>query len=335
MNLIDFYTENNIPEQKEVGTKTVEKKVKEGDEEKTVTEEVPEYETIYPVTALGMSAVEPELAELLFRQFVVGGFTTQGKQGERYESARDTFGGIIGLSKEKMEEITKSIGGTVYENYIGNSMRTKPSLDQQDMMFLANIQGKLGISSEASEKMLLDTQKKILSEEADMLLNGDSSPAAVKVFREKCSSMGLELEADIGISKPRIIKMFEMEVTPSLLDGEITIESGDILSEIQDGLGLTPEEAEQIFEDIIDKRSKIAMGRIKGELLRGRDENCVELIERLVRFAQFVNGELDLDVEENTAWKIFNLYESMDFEAQDEEIVENNKDLLKIALNLN
>jgi len=335
MNLIDFYTENNIPEQKEVGTKTVEKKVKEGDEEKTVTEEVPEYETIYPVTALGMSAVEPELAELLFRQFVVGGFTTQGKQGERYESARDTFGGIIGLSKEKMEEITKSIGGTVYENYIGNSMRTKPSLDQQDMMFLANIQGKLGISSEASEKMLLDTQKKILSEEADMLLNGDSSPAAVKVFREKCSSMGLELEADIGILKPRIIKMFEMEVTPSLLDGEITIESGDILSEIQDGLGLTPEEAEQIFEDIIDKRSKIAMGRIKGELLRGRDENCVELIERLVRFAQFVNGELDLDVEENTAWKIFNLYESMDFEDQDEEIVENNKDLLKIALNLN
>eukprot|EP00560_Eucampia_antarctica_P001206 CAMPEP_0197831662 /NCGR_PEP_ID=MMETSP1437-20131217/11448_1 /TAXON_ID=49252 ORGANISM="Eucampia antarctica, Strain CCMP1452" /NCGR_SAMPLE_ID=MMETSP1437 /ASSEMBLY_ACC=CAM_ASM_001096 /LENGTH=1154 /DNA_ID=CAMNT_0043434679 /DNA_START=92 /DNA_END=3556 /DNA_ORIENTATION=+ len=331
MNLIDFYCENNIPEKNEVGKKTVEKKVVEGDEEKTVSEEVPVFETTYPVTALGMSAVEPELAELLFRQYVVGGFTTQGKQGERYEAARDTFGGIIGLSKDKMQEITKSIGGTVYENYIGNSMRTKPSLDQQDMMFLANIQGKLGISSEASEKMLLDTQKKILSEEAEVVLNVDTAEA-IKTFREKCNSMGMELEADIGLSKDRISRMFETEVTPSLLKGDITIESGDILSEIQDSLGMTPEEAETIFERIIDKRSKNAISTIKAELLRGRDENCVGPIERLVRFSQFVNGELDINVDEAIGWKIYNLYEAMDFSDQDLETVENNKELLKTAL---
>lgn len=333
MNLIDFYNENNISEKNEVGTETVEKTVVEGDETKTVSEDVPVYETIYPVTALGMSAVEPELAELLFRQFVVGGFTTQGKQGERYEASRDTLGGIIGLTKEKMEEITKSIGGTVYENYIGNSMRTKSSLDQQDMMFLANIQGKLGISSEDSEKMLLDTQKKILSEESQAVLNIDT-PEAYKTFREKCNAMGLELEADVGLRKDQIAKMFENEVTPSLLKGEITIESGDILSEIQDSLGMTPEEAETIFESIIEKRSKNAVSTIKAELLRGRDENCIAPIERLVRFSQFVNGELDLNIDESTGWKVFNLYESMDFSGHEEETVETNKDLLKTALKL-
>jgi hypothetical protein len=333
MNLIDFYIENNISEKNEVGTETVEKTVVEGDETKTVSEDVPVYETIYPVTALGMSAVEPELAELLFRQFVVGGFTTQGKQGERYEASRDTLGGIIGLTKEKMEEITKSIGGTVYENYIGNSMRTKSSLDQQDMMFLANIQGKLGISSEDSEKMLLDTQKKILSEESQAVLNIDT-PEAYKTFREKCNAMGLELEADVGLRKDQIAKMFENEVTPSLLKGEITIESGDILSEIQDSLGMTPEEAETIFESIIEKRSKNAVSTIKAELLRGRDENCIAPIERLVRFSQFVNGELDLNIDESTGWKVFNLYESMDFSGHEEETVETNKDLLKTALKL-
>ena len=36
MNLIDFYTENDVAEKKQVGTKTVEEKVKEGEEEKTV-----------------------------------------------------------------------------------------------------------------------------------------------------------------------------------------------------------------------------------------------------------------------------------------------------------
>mmetsp|Transcript_6425 Transcript_6425/g.9333 ORF Transcript_6425/g.9333 Transcript_6425/m.9333 type:complete len:1156 (-) Transcript_6425:162-3629(-) len=334
MNLIDFYTENDIIEQKEIGKKIIQKKVQEGDEEKTVEEEVPEYETIYPITALENCSIETEIAELLYRQFVVGGFTSQGPQGQRYEASRATFGGILGLEEEKMKEITKDIGGTVYENYIGNSMRTKGALDQQDMMFLANIQGKLEISSETSEKMLLETQKKILSEDADVILEENTTPELIKAFREKCNSMGMELEADVGISKARLIRMFEEEVTPALVNGEITIENGDILSEIQESLGLSPEEAEKIFENLLDKRAKSALTRIKSELLRGREENAVDTIVRLVRYAQFVNGELDLEVDEATAWKIFNLYESMDFGEENKDDVAQKKELLSIALNL-
>jgi len=337
MNLIDFYTENKIAEEKEIGTKTIEKKVMEGDEEKTVETEVPDFETVYPVTGLGSGAVAEDLAELLFRQFVVGGFTTQGPQGERYEAARETFGGILGLSKDKQEEVTSSIGGTVYENYISNSMRTKGALDQQDMMFLANIQGKLGISAEKSEEMLLDTQKKILSEEANALLvNEDAPPAMLKAFREKCNSMGLELVADVGLSQHSVEQLFESEVSPALVNGEISLETGDVLSEIQDSLGMLPEDAEKIFLDILVKRAQAVMRRMKAEILRGREENCPELILRLVRYAQFTNGEdLDLSVEESSGWKLFNLYDAMDFEGEDAEAVETNKDVLKRALNLN
>ena len=53
MNLIDFYTENEIAEQKQIGMKTIEKKVMEDDKEKTVTQEVPDYETVYPITGHG------------------------------------------------------------------------------------------------------------------------------------------------------------------------------------------------------------------------------------------------------------------------------------------
>lgn len=334
MNLIDFYTENDIAEKKQIGMKTVEKKVLEDEEEKTITEEVPDYETVYPITGLGSNAVQQELAELLYRQFVVGGFTAKGDQAQRYEDARGALGGILGLENEKMEEITNSIGGTIYENYISQSMRTKGSLDQQDMMFLANIQSKLDISSEDSEKMLLKTQKKILSEEANAIIANESGPEVVKAFREKCNSMGMELEADVGLSKSIIDQMFEAEVSPALVNGDITIESGDILSEIQESFGMTPEDAEKAFLDIILRRAKAAMSRVKAELLRGREENCAEIVERLVRYAQFVNGELELQVEEGTAWKIFNLYESMDFDGADKDAVEANKDMLKIALGL-
>lgn len=334
INLINFYIENDITEKKEVGKKVVEKKVIDGIDEKIVKEEVPDFETIYPISALSMGAIKPEMAELLYRQFVVGGFTTQGSQGARYESARSDFGGILGLTKDKMEEIASSIGDTVYENFIRQSMQTKGTLDQQDMMFLANIQGKLNISAETGEKMLLNTQKKILSEEANTLLGDNIQPEAIKAFREKCNMMGMDLETDVGISKARLLRLFEEEISPALVEGEITIENGEKLSEVQESLGISPEEAEIVLVGMIEKRSKAAAGRIKAELLRGREENCVDLIHRLVRYAKFVNGDLALDLDEATAWKTYNLYDAMEFKDQDPDDVESNKSILMKALGI-
>jgi len=215
-------------------------------------------------------------------------------------------------------------------------MKTKGKLDQQDMMFLANIQNKLDISADKSEEMLLDTQKKILKEEAAVLLRDDGTPDMIKTFREKCNSMGLELGKDLGLGKGSIDEMFETEISTALVNGDITIENGSILSDIQESLGMDPEEAEKVFLGILQKRAQGVMKRIKSEFLRGRDENCAELILRLVRYAQFVNGEdLELSVNEENAWKTYNMYDAMDFEGQDSEVIESNKELLKTALSLN
>lgn len=329
MNLVDFYNENDIAEKKEVGTKMAEKK--EGDE--TKTEEVPVYETTFPVTGLSANALDQEVAELLYRQFVVGAFTTQGPQAARYEEARATFGGILGLSTEKMEEINGSIGDAVYDNFVANAMKTKGTLDQQDMMFLANIQGKLGLSSEKSEKMLLAAQKKVLSEEIQTILD-DPTPEAIKAFREKCNSMGMDLIEDVGISKQRLVRMFESEITPGLKSGQITADNSDILAEIQESFGLDPEECETMFENTLLRLAKAALDLTRGELMRGREENCVDLIKELVRYAAFVDGELGLQIDEATGYQIFNAYEAFDFSGEDAETVEANKALLKETLGL-
>lgn len=320
MNLIDFYKENDVIEEREV-TYPPEK---EGDEPRTVME------PFYPVTALGAGAIDQEVAELLYRQFVVGGFQAQGEKATRYMSNRATFGGILGLEKSKIEEINNTIGSTVYDNYVSSK---RGMLDQQDMMFLANIQTKLDISAEEGEKMMRDAQKKVLSEEINALMDAPTREG-IKSFREKCNAMGVDLAADVGISKTRLTRMFEAEITPGLKDGSVTVDTSDILTEIQESLGVEPEECEAMFESVLVRLSKSAMDLINGELLRGREDNCVDLIKEIVRYAAFTGGDLGLTVDEATAYKVLNLYESLDWEGEDPEQVESNKELLRVAVGL-
>jgi hypothetical protein len=322
INLVDFYAENEIAEEEEIGTKEVE------------GEEVPVFETSYPITALGSGALEQEIAEYLYRQFVVGAFSAQGEQAGRYEGARASFGGILGLTSEKMEEINSTIGSSVYDNYVSRTMATKGALDQQDMMFLANIQGKLGLSSEESEKLLMQSQKKVLSEEINVILD-NPTPESLKAFREKCNVMGMDLAQDVGVSTVRLVRMFESEIIPALKSREINPESSDILTEIQESLNLAPEECESMFEAVLLRLAKQATDMINAELLRGREDNTVDLIKEVVGYAAFVDGDLGLNVEEAQAYQIFNIYEAFDFSGQDPEQVEANKELLQAALGIN
>ena len=308
MELIDFYTENNL--------------VEESDGEK-----------VYPITALGLGAIDQEVAELLYRQFIVGGFQAQGPNAARYEASRETFAGILGLSQAKIDEIGKTIGSTVYDNFVTNAMQTKGSLDQQDMMFLANIQGKLGLTTEQGEKMLLASQKKILSEEIEAIMDQPTAEA-IKGFREKCNSMGLDLIQDVGISRQRLLRMFECEVVPGLKCGAITADDSDLLGEIQESIGIEPEECETMFENVLNTLSKNAYNVIKGEILRGREDNTVELIKELVRYAAFTDGDLGLEVEEAMGHKVVNIYDAFDFDGDDAEHVARNKRLLQEAMGL-
>jgi len=321
MELIDFYTENDIAEEQEVT------RMGEDGKEETVTE------MVYPVTALGAGAVDQEMAELLYRQFIVGGFQAQGEKAARYEQARATFGGILGLDQNTIEGINNNIGSTVYDNFVSNAMNTKGSMDQQDMMFLANIQAKLNISSEKGEKMLMDAQKKVLSEEINVLMD-DPTPFGLKAFREKCNSMGIDLAEDVGISKARLTRMFECEITPGLKDGSITVENSEILGEIQESLGVEPEECEAMFESVLMRLSKTAFETIKSEILRGREDNTVDLLKELVRYAAFTEGDLGLEVDEATGNQVYNIYEAFDFSGLDAGEVEANKRLLRTAMGL-
>ena len=330
MNLVDFYKENDIIEKTQVGTKTVEKMV---DDEK-VTEEEPVYEESFPVTALGVSAIDPDMADALYRQFVVGGFTAQGAQQARYESETATFGSILGLSKERMESVGGDIGGMVYENYIKNALKTKESLDQQDMMFLATIQGKLNLSSEQGAEMMQNAQKKVLFEQANEVI-ANPTPESIKMIREKCNAMGLEMYEDVGLPKDRLESMFAIEVMSGIDRKEISPENPELLSEVQESLGLSTEDCERILGGIVERKTVDAIHNIEKEILRGRDENCANDIKDMLNYAAFVEGEVEgIELNEETANKIVNIYNSLDLSEEDADVVTRNKELLKIAVGL-
>ena len=128
--------------------------------ESTVVEEVPVYSYEYPVTAMKIGGCDEKQAETLFRQFVVGGFSERGPKAKDYEDNSEKFGSILGFDKKKMASITKSIGGAIYENYITQAMTDKNELDNQDMMMLAQIQSKLRMPEETSEKLLLEVSER-------------------------------------------------------------------------------------------------------------------------------------------------------------------------------
>jgi hypothetical protein len=333
MNLVDFYMENGIAEQQQIGTKKIEKTIEEDGEKKVVEEEVPIYETLYPITAMETGAVDQKMAEVLFRQFVVGSFTTQGPNAVRYEKSRATFGGILGLSSKEMETISSTIGETVYDNYVGQSLRTKGALDQQDMMFLANLQTKLGLTVEQGEAMLKNAQQKILMDELEDIMSSPA-PSVVKAFREKINSMGLSLAEDVGVSTGRLIRMFEVEVSPGLESGDITPDSGEVLAEIQESLGLSEEDAARALENMIMVKSNRDFEKISKDVRRGRVSEIVVPLKRLVRFGGFLNGQLGIEIEEKIGRQIFNTYENFDFEGLSSEEIEDNKEMLKTILSL-
>jgi len=312
MVIVDFYNENDI----------------------AITDEETG-EITYPVTAVGAGAVEEEMAEAMYRQFVVGGFTAQGKQAERYEGAAAQFGGILGMSKEGMENVSGSIGGMVYENFIENALQKKDSLDQQDMMFLANIQQKLDLTEEQGTKMMIEAQKKVLNKQAEFLFDSPTvSGAMVKSFREKCNSMGLELMSDLGIGKGRVTGLFITEVQEGIENGRLTTESQEDLTDIQESIGLAPEDCEAALLKMVETRAYEDVEKIDKELMRAREDNCVYYIKDLIKFAAFVGDDLGLKVKESRANKIVSMFEAIDFGDEDSEVIASQKELLKISLGL-
>ena len=318
MSLVDFYLEN------EIGKKVI----TNGEESET--------QQTYPVTALEIGGCNDESAEQLYRQFLVTCFTEQGPNVQRYEAAAATFGHILGFDKERQEEIGSNIGSMIYENYVNNIMRTKSALDQQDMMFLANIQSKLNLSSEKSQELLVEAQKKNLRTEAANLfadLNANSGKS-IKAFRERCNGMGIDLQEDLNTSVDKMKTLFTIEVLEGIENGNITPESADILTEIQDSLGLAAEDCEEALDTLISNCAQSTLSNISNEFRRGRDERAAEEIKNLVKYAAFVGGEIDLSVSDDMAERIRDVFDAVDLSEENPEKVKEDRQLLLTVLGM-
>jgi len=296
MSLVDFYAENDLAEVDPVTN-----------------------ETHYPLTAINLAAVDGEMAQALFRQFVVSGFGAPAGDPKvaMVDAKAQSFGSILGLKLEHQAAVRQNIASLIYDNFVSNALKSKPALDQQDMMFLANVQTKLNVTSDKSEEMLVDCQKKFIKDQMDDLWSNVASLTGdqVKAFRERVMTMGMDLKTDVQVAHNKLVALFQVEVKNAIETSLISPESTTLLSEIQESLGLEVSEAESALGALVTSVVKLGLEQIDREILRGRDENAVGELEVILKFLQLVQGETglgedDLPGENNLREKIVNIWDN-------------------------
>jgi hypothetical protein len=223
----------------------------------------------------------------------------------------------MGLDDKEINKIKGGIGATIFDNYFANAMQDKTEMDQQDFMFLTQIQERLGFSDDIVERLLVSSQKNLLSKEVERLFSTGTKiePAAVAAVVAKADVMEINLKRDLGVDDDRLGRMFGIQVMGGIEDGSITAENGgDSLGEIVEGLGMQPEIAEKRLDEIVKDRAKRIVTNLASDVARGNDERAMQDLPIFLSYASFVDGEgLGLSVAENVRDKIVGVYESATF----------------------
>jgi len=255
------------------------------------------FETTYPVNAFQLKVQKNEKdLENLYRNYLANSFMCEDKaQAARYEKQKAAFGGILGLSPNEMERIGGSIGGIVYDNYVKQVTQTKSKLDQQDMMFLANIKTKLGMSDKDCEVLLLEGQRKLARNQIQtiMALTGENKAKAIRAFREECTANGVDIVGDLNIEQPRVDMMMKMDVEYAINNGDT-----DAMEDIQEGYALTQEGFQELLTGMVLAKVGKYITSIQADIREGKEANALFYIRQLIKYITMFDEDMDIGLEE-------------------------------------
>ncbi|GMH78611.1 hypothetical protein TrST_g14230 [Triparma strigata] len=284
----------------------------------TVTEEVPKFRYEFPLNAQAIGGMSDEAAEGVYKQYVIGGFSAKGDEEEKYSSYQKQVAEVLGLEQKQQTQIAGAIGAMVFDNYFSNQMAGKSELDQQDMMFLAQIKDKLNMSEEIVERLLLSTQKNMLSKQVERVFVAGTKITAesVKAVRDQAMGMGIDLARDLGVTDDRLGRMFTIEVSQGIEEGVIAAgeEGSNELAEIIESLGLAEAKAEELLEKLVKDRSSRIIKNISADVARGNDKRAMDDLPTFIAYAKFVGGEdMNLNIAQNVVDMILAVFESATF----------------------
>lgn len=285
--------------------------------EEEVTKSVPSYKYNFPMTAQSVSAVSDEKATAAYRQFIVNSFQAKEPLATKYAEAGDELGMALGLDDVELNKVKGGIGATIFDNYFSNAMKDKVEMDQQDFMFLTQIQERLGFSDDIVERLLVSSQKNLLSKEVERLFSSGTKiePSAVAAVVNKAELMDINLNRDLGVDDDRLGRMFSIQVMGGIEGGDITATNGgDKIGEICEGLGIAADVGERRLEALVKDRAKRMVTNIASDVARGNDERAMKDLPVFLSYASFAGGEdLGLKVAENVRDNIVAVYESATF----------------------
>jgi len=304
--------------EEKVMVKKMEKNTMKETVTETVTEDVPKFRYEFPITVQAIGGMSDETAEAVYKQYVIGGFSAKDDAAAKYDSYQQQIAGVLGLDEKQQTQIAGAIGAMVFDNYFSNQMAGKSELDQQDMMFLAQIKDKLNMSEEIVERLLLSTQKNMLSKQVERVFVAGTKITAesVKAVRDQAMGMGIDLSKDLGVTDDRLGRMFTIEVSQGIEGGLIAAgeEGSDELSEIIESLGLSESKAEVLLEKLVKDRSSRIIKNVSADVARGNDKRAMDDLPIFIAYAKFIGGEdMNLNIAKNVVDMILAVYESATF----------------------
>jgi len=315
--MIQEPTESGIMRNVEVEEEVSSEEDVEVEVEEEVTSTVTKYKYDFPITAQSVGGCGDEKATAVYKQFIVGSFQAKEPLVSKYSESYGDFGRVMGLNEKEINQIKGGIGASIFDNYFSNAMQDKVEMDQQDFMFLSQIQERLGFSDDIVERLLVSSQKNLLSKEVERLFSAGTkiAPSAIRACVEKAQGMEIDLALDLGVDDDRLGRMFSIQVQGGIEDGTITSDNGgETLGEIIEGLGLEEGNAERKLEALVADRAKRMVTNIASDVARGNDERAMKDLPIFLSYAKFVEGEgLGLGIAEAVREKIVGVYESATF----------------------
>uniref|UniRef100_A0A7S2SA32 Uncharacterized protein n=1 Tax=Rhizochromulina marina TaxID=1034831 RepID=A0A7S2SA32_9STRA len=250
----------------------------------------------YQIDATGMA--KSNILEDVYKQFVVQTFQEKASPAkqERIDLATLHLAGILGISRERKEEIRGEIGDVVYSQYVNNLLQQKGTVEPSDFQLLVNIQSMLKMDEEHCVELLYDLKIKHLAHTLDTVRRREELRAEdVLRVRAAADKLGLDLVDDVDISPDDRVRFFLAEAASGIESGKITDENKEEVGDIQESWAIATDVAQEKLDEFVQKTCSAATSGAVEAVMSANNRRAVAHLDKLLSYAQILPVEVDLD----------------------------------------
>jgi hypothetical protein len=229
----------------------------------------------------------------VYREYLVEAFQKPA-QNERLFASLDKVALVLGLDPYEVSSLHNELGAQIYRNYLGKQLPQGP-MGPAEEAFLAQIKDVLRLDPAKCDALVREMKVAHVEEMVENLFQSATVTAPkVQEMRDVASLYEIDLASDAFVVRPRLDKMFTVELEALVEAGELN--GGDVgaLEEVCEQLHVSEEKAQELLQELVQK--KTSGGVLQASIFHrsGRHEEMVEELDSVLRYASIVPCEVSV-----------------------------------------